>query len=183
VIVPESNLAWEHSHIADELKLNFGVERPGNYIVMREDETRVGIKTNDSLKWAMTRGLDLEFEKRSLRFHREMFSVGTRLPPSDIEVPDPEERERLYPPPTPLERADFANRAREELVDQLTRWTRTIKPRKDPEQPPHIHVDGKVGGRPDDNALALMLCNTMCKRFHSSEQYRDYHRAPARTRA
>jgi hypothetical protein len=176
VVVPESNLGYESSNIGDFIKAALGEERPGNYVTMKEDDLRVGVKTNEAFKWAMTVSLDLCLQLRAIRFHREMFSLGDRIPISPIDVPDENDRFLQQPPLTPVQRFEMADRARETLIEQMQTWTRTIKPRKDPTdpRPPAIQVNGKIGGKPDDMCLALMLANTMHKRFYSNSLYRDY---------
>jgi hypothetical protein len=178
VVIPESNLGYESANIGDFIKASLGEERPGNYVTMTEDDLRIGVKTNEAFKWAMTVSLDLALKMRAIRFHRDMFSLGDRIPISPLDVPDENERRLEQPALTAIEQFELADRSRETLIEQLQTWTRTIKPRKDPTdpRPPAIQVNGKIGGRPDDVCLALMLANTMRKRFFNSETYRDYRR-------
>lgn len=76
VVIPESNLGFEASHIADHLREHFGEPAPGNYVIMEEDDNRSGVRTNEPLKAAMTTSMDLMLQRRCIRFHQNFFSVG-----------------------------------------------------------------------------------------------------------
>jgi hypothetical protein len=181
VVIPESNLGFEASNIAGHLALEFGLEGPGNYVIMREDDLRAGVKTNEELKWAMTTSLDLCMQMRAVRFHRNLASLGDQLPPTRFDVPNREQREAMWPEPSPIQQAEMSDKSRDSLVDQLQRWTRIVRPRKDPNdaRPAKVETTGKIGGLPDDGCIGLLLANTMRKRFHSSDQYRDYRISPS----
>lgn len=76
MVIPESNLAFESMHIADHLRDEFGEQRPGNYVVMNEDDARAGVRTNEDLKLAITTSFDMLLQKRLVKFHQNFFSVG-----------------------------------------------------------------------------------------------------------
>ena len=183
VVVPESNLGFEAANISGFIADELGPPGPGNYVIMVEDELRSGVKTDEDLKHAMSTSLDMSLRMRLLRFHRNFFSVGdqkgaTEVDEMDVDDGAPTYRVNNYDHSVDMaiERERRADRMRDTLVDQLRRWTRTIKPRKDPNdpRPPGIFYSGKAGGQDDDGTIALCLPHTMRKRFHASDKYQQY---------
>lgn len=183
VIVPESNLGFEALHIEDYIREAFGPPRPGNYVVMKEDDTRAGIKTNEDIKLAMTTSLDRVLRHHAMHFHRNFFSVGelvvnevaTNGSAAASDAQTPSSASQL--PDDDLRIVTSADTMRDSIVTQLSSWMRIVQPRKDPndDRPPRIFHTGKRGYKVDDNTIALSLANMFAKRFHSSNEYREYH--------
>lgn len=166
---------------------------------MEEDELRAGVKTNEDFKLAMTTSLDMVLRMRQMRFHRNFFSVGdkkvsfvdnesTVLREGDTDtvmrdaddtvihmMPRGEIARDAYVDEA-IERERRADSMRDMIIDQLRRWTRTLKPRKDPSdpRPPSVFLSGKAGGQDDDGVIGLCLPQSMRKRFHTSDKYRKF---------
>lgn len=63
-------------HFEDRLLQEFGDPAPGNYVVMKEDDSRAGVRTNEDLKLAITTSFDILLQQRCVQFHQNFFSVG-----------------------------------------------------------------------------------------------------------
>jgi hypothetical protein len=177
VIIPESNLGFEAMHFGDYLREEFGPERPGNYVIMKEDDARDGVKTNENIKLAMTTSFDRMLRHHAVRYHQHFFSIGDLIALDDADARSAAAQTQALTFDQ-LRSVQASEVMRDTLNAQLAAWMRIVQPRKDPtdDRPPRVFHTGKRGYQVDDNTICLLQSNMFAKRFHSSDVYREYHR-------
>jgi hypothetical protein len=145
VFIPESNLAFEGTHQANAIKKS-GLK---NVCIMREDDNRAGVRTNESFKKTMAIAFKEKLTKRKVFFNDNMVTLSPKVTPDDL---------------------------KKELMNELTNYTRIIKESRDVYVPPKELYSGKNGYGFDDMVIALTMNLVMKRRFYAnSKDYGKFH--------
>lgn len=142
MFVPESNLAYEGIRLSDDIKRS-GLK---NVCVMKEDDNRAGVRTNNDLKKGMAISFQKILNKGMVRFHQHFVCLTEN---SGVKMTTEE--------------------MKDEIINQLIDFKRIIKPSKDPYKPATELFSGKRGCGYDDLTIATILNPVMQRRFFGDD--------------
>jgi len=146
VFIPESNLGYEGTWQAYELD-KAGIN---DLCIMKEDDNKVGVRTNNKLKDMMAIKLKAYLKNRKIYFHKNFVSMG-------------------------VEKGDISDHVdlKKELVNQLLNYMERFIPSTDPYRDPKRILSGKDSG-PDDLVIALQIAVSLQERFFTRSIYKKY---------
>ncbi len=161
IFIPESNLAFEGIHQANLLRKAYHeqIDPPQNTIMddrsshrivlMKEDDNRIGVRTNADLKKGMKLALEEMFKARRVRIHSRFMVVH-----------EGSNREEIL----------------QQLRDELDNYSAIYTPSKNLYEGPKVRFSGKLGFGYDDLVICLQLNLIMKRRFfQASDRYGKWH--------
>jgi len=171
IVIPESNLALESSHIEESLQQALN---PTEYYVIQEDKDKPGFRTDNKLKEIGTNILKSVIDYGQLKFHEKFFTspMGQNLDKYMQEYKTSFDLPRDYLDdarnnPQSVAREKMLEIAKVQLKEELTRQLKNWKEEivLDKRQIAKRFYSGKYGGKPDDLCMCLVGGMVMIKKW------------------